>query len=268
MLDLLRTKLSRSSGNGPEHAFVPHVKSGAGHGSHRTIDGISMALWQSRGLLISAYEVKCSRSDWLTELKSPEKAEEFFGFVDRFYLVVSDAAIVQPGELPEGWGLLCKKGRGLSQLVEPKLFRETTAELPPDFARGMLAALLRSACRQRDISPREVEDAIEEAVAKAKQEALTYEQRNALDWHETVLAAATDLAVKAGANGNASVAAYSYMRALKEPAILQLALEHHEVEQDRARVERDAQRIRGEAPRFAAQLRAAADMLDPPDTAA
>ncbi len=264
MLELLKTKLSRSSGNGPEHAFIPHVKSDAGHGSHRTIDAISMSLWISRGLLISGYEIKCSRSDWLTELKSPEKAEEFFGFIDRFYLVISDPEIVQPGELPEGWGLLCKKGRGLTQLVEPKLFREDTGPLPPQFFRGFLAALLRSACRQRDVTPKQIEDAMAAAAAEAKKEALTYEQTNAIDWYDAVHRIATQLAEKTGARGKPSVAAYSYMHALKDPEVLQLALDHREVKTGRARLENEIAELRRKAPRFAKQLREAADLLDPP----
>lgn len=265
MLDLLRVKLSRTSGNGPEHAFVPHVKSDAGHGSHRTIDGISMALWRSRGLLISGYEIKCSRSDWLTELRSPEKAEEFFGFVDRFYLVISDKSIVQPGELPDGWGLLCKRGRGLAQLVEAKLFRDDTTSLPPEFFRGFLAALLRSACRQREMMPEEVSAIVETAVEEAKNEALTYEQRTALDWFDAVHSAASSLAEKSGGRGKSSTAAYNYMRALKDPEILELALEHRSVKDDRARVEQKAAELQSKAPRLAKQLRDAADLLDPPE---
>lgn len=268
MLDLLRTKLGRTAGNGPEHAFIPHVKSDAGHGSHRTIDGISMSLWQSRGLLISAYEIKVSRSDWLTELKSPEKAEEFYGFVDRFYLVVSDASIVQPGELPDGWGLLCKKGRGLTQLVEPKNFREETGLLPPQFFRGFLAALLRSACKQRDATPTAISEAAEKAFAEGKKESLTYDQKNAIDWHDTILAAATELAKKSGDRKYPDVTARAYMRALKDPEILKLALEHHEVTSGREKLEQDIKLARQKLPSLAQRLREAADMLDPQEVSA
>ena len=268
MLELLKTKLGRTAGNGPEHAFIPHVKSDAGHGSHRTIDGISMSLWQSRGLLISAYEIKVSRSDWLTELKSPEKAEEFFGFVDRFYLVVSDAAIVQPGELPDGWGLLCKKGRGLTQLVEPKNFRDETGLLPPQFFRGFLAALLRSACKQRDATPTAIAEAAEKAFAEGKKESLTYDQKNAIDWYETVLAAAMELAAEANPEPRAHAAAFRYMRALKDPEILKLALEHHEVANGREKLEQDIKLARQKLPSLAKRLREAADLLDPQEASA
>lgn len=50
-------------------------------------------------------EVKVSRSDWLTELRDPTKADAWRLHCHRWYLAVSDASIVR-GDLPAGWGLI------------------------------------------------------------------------------------------------------------------------------------------------------------------
>lgn len=140
MLDLLRRKFGAEAGNGPAYAFVDHVRNDAGFKASRTIDAVSMSLWPSRGLVLAAYEIKCSRSDWLTELKDPSKAEAFQPFMDRFWLVVADKEIVAPGELPDTWGLMAPKGSGMGVVKEAP--RNENVK-PLD--RGMLAALLRQA---------------------------------------------------------------------------------------------------------------------------
>lgn len=56
-------------------------------------------------------EVKVSRSDWLTELKNPAKADAWRLHCHRWYLAVPDPAIVKD-DLPEGWGLMLPDGKG------------------------------------------------------------------------------------------------------------------------------------------------------------
>lgn len=140
MLNLLRRKFGAEAGNGPAYAFVDHVRNDAGFNASRTIDAMSMSLWPSRGLVLAAYEIKCSRNDWLTELKNPAKAEAFQPYVDQFWLVVADKELVQPGELPESWGLMAPKGPGLAVIKEAPRNQNVK---PLD--RGMLAALMRQA---------------------------------------------------------------------------------------------------------------------------
>lgn len=97
-----------------------------------------MDLWPSKGLVMIGHEIKCSRSDWLTELKDPEKAEAFKKYMNQWYLVVSDRTIVKSGELPEGWGLIAPRGTTLAVVSPaPKL---VALPLP----KSMLACLLRS----------------------------------------------------------------------------------------------------------------------------
>lgn len=149
MYRLLHAHVCKNAGNGPVAILAPGVRSAAGFDARRTIDAVSLGLWPSRGMLLTGYEIKVSRSDWLRELKNPAKAEEFASKVDRLVLVVSDADIVQDGELPENWGLLVRSGRGLKQVVNPTALHDHSngrvRSLPPGFTRSFLVPLLRSA---------------------------------------------------------------------------------------------------------------------------
>jgi hypothetical protein len=107
MLDLLHLRYSQTNpGNGPRYACAEHVKNAAGFYARRCADFIAVDCWRTGGIELHGHEVKVSRSDWLHELKDPTKADAFKQYMHRWWLVVPDAKIVKPGELPEGWGLL------------------------------------------------------------------------------------------------------------------------------------------------------------------
>jgi len=144
MFALLRQRICRDGGNGPAAIVVPSVRSAAGFDARRTIDAVSLGLWPSRGMLLDGYEIKVSRSDWLRELKNPEKAEEFARLVDRLWLVIADPDIVKDGELPDGWGLLVRRGSQLRQEVEARRLHGART-LPPGFGRAFLVPLMRAA---------------------------------------------------------------------------------------------------------------------------
>jgi hypothetical protein len=87
----------------------------------RFADAIAVNLWASRGYVVHGFEVKVSRSDWLRELKQPEKAEPIFRYCDRWFLV-AERDVVKPGELPATWGHLERRGGALHVVVAaPKL---------------------------------------------------------------------------------------------------------------------------------------------------
>lgn len=126
------------------HAFLTEVGNSTGAGTHRHCDALVMSLWPSRGLEIIGFEVKVRRSDWLTELATPEKAEAIAQWCDRWYLVVGDEEIVKDGELPKGWGLFVPRADGLLRCkVEAK-----QADPEPEPGRRFLAAVVRSVCAQ------------------------------------------------------------------------------------------------------------------------
>ncbi len=77
-----------------------------GHGqSKRYLDSIAVGMYRNTGYQLIGHEIKVSRADWLSELRNPQKAGAFAGLLSEFY-VVAPKGVVQPGELPDGWGLL------------------------------------------------------------------------------------------------------------------------------------------------------------------
>lgn len=143
----------------PAWALLTHVRNGTGYARRttRTADALAMSLWPSRGLELNGFEVKVSRSDWKRELDDPEKSAEIQGYCDRWWVVVGDAEIVKPGELPPTWGLLVPTRRGLTATVEaPKL------EAKP-LDRLLLAAILRRVAETRaaSASAKEIAAAVE-----------------------------------------------------------------------------------------------------------
>lgn len=122
------------------YALLFEVGNSTGFGCSRHCDALAMSLWPSRGLGVFGFEFKISRSDWVRERDNPAKAEAIQQYCDEWWLVVSDPAIVQTGELPETWGLMTLNSRGALEVVikAPKL---TAQPWPREF----IAAVLRSA---------------------------------------------------------------------------------------------------------------------------
>jgi len=82
--------------------LIPEV---AAPGSNRRADLVRVGLWSSRGYGIDVHELKASRSDWLRELDDPAKAEAWWPYSRRFW-VVAPPKMIRPEELPTGWGLM------------------------------------------------------------------------------------------------------------------------------------------------------------------
>lgn len=160
----------------PEYAFLSQVRSGTGANYSRTCDGLAMSVWPSRGLLLLGFEIKISRQDWVKELREPAKAERFCRFCDRWYLVVSDEKIVQPGELPSTWGLMAPKGARLVVKTEAPPLQ------PEPISRTFLAALMRHLQEQ---NPAEL--ALKKAVDQARRQGLEIGRKEAGRPHEMEL---------------------------------------------------------------------------------
>lgn len=152
MLDLIHARYAKANaGNGPRYVVAEHVRNQCGFGGYwgtvplRTADALVVDLWPSSGHLIHGFEVKVSRSDWLTELKDPEKAEAFKPYCDHWWLVVPDAGIVRD-DLPAGWGLLAvgKDGTLRARRRAPKLGR---APMPFEMTAAWLRATGKTAAR-------------------------------------------------------------------------------------------------------------------------
>lgn len=144
------------------YALLKEVGNSTGFKCNRHADAVVMSLWPSRGLEIIGIEVKVSRSDWMAELRQPQKADAVAKYCDRWYLAVGDSEIVQPGELPKGWGLFVPA-------KDSKLFCKVEATLAvpePQIDRSFIASLLRRA--QEQLTP---EAALREEFNRGKKEA-------------------------------------------------------------------------------------------------
>lgn len=141
MLDRLRRRYGRTYKNGSYvgRQFVIAEKvgttPGGSHDAARIADALVLDTWatpwadlteqerESRHMWahrqsLHGFEVKVSRSDWLTELADPEKAEAWARYCHYFWLVASDKAIVRD-DLPKGWGMLVPHGASLRVVVKP-----------------------------------------------------------------------------------------------------------------------------------------------------
>jgi hypothetical protein len=126
----------------PEWALLEEVAPSTGGGT-RYADAIAVNLWQSRGHAVHGFEIKVSRSDWLRELKQPEKAEPVYRYCD-YWWIVAPKGIVKDGELPPTWGLLELRTSGLVQTINaPRLDAQP-------ITRAFFASLMRRGHEQLD----------------------------------------------------------------------------------------------------------------------
>lgn len=175
-----------------EYALMEEVSDGAGLSRSRSADFILVNLWPSRGLSISGLELKSFRSDWLRELKMPEKAENIFKFCDYWWLITTDENIAKIEEIPPTWGWMAVKGeRIIIKKEAPKLS-------PTPVTRNFLCAMLKRAC-SKDKYIRS--DQIEEKIKAAKQEGLNerdWQNKRKLDRYEQTYKAVTDFEQASG----------------------------------------------------------------------
>lgn len=125
--------------NGHRWVFASHVPDAAGFDACRTADAVAMDMWASTGRELHGHEVKVSRADWLRELRQPDKAQAVAKFMDRWWLVVPDAAIVRDGELPAWWGMLVLTAEGC------RVLRRAPKLRPEPLSRNFVAGLVRAA---------------------------------------------------------------------------------------------------------------------------
>ncbi len=123
----------------PNFGFITQVRNGTGYMSNRTADAMAMSLWPSRGLHVYGFEVKASRTDWIKELKQPEKADAMAIYCHYWYLVVGNEDLVKLEELPKTWGLIVPCGKGLKVIKEAEFNKDAL-----QFDSLMLAGIFRN----------------------------------------------------------------------------------------------------------------------------
>lgn len=119
-----------------EYALMEEVSDASGFHRSRSADFVAVNLYPSRGLAITGIELKSFRSDWLSELKKPEKAENIFQYCDYFYLLTTSEDIARIEEIPPTWGWYVIKGEKIyTKKQAPNL---TPKPLSRHFACAML----------------------------------------------------------------------------------------------------------------------------------
>ena len=161
MLDALHVRYSQTSqGASRRYVVAEHVRAACGFAgisleggmyatqarTMRTADLIAQDCWEAQGMRLHGHEVKVSRSDWLTELADPTKADAIRRFCDHWWLVVPDPAIVRD-DLPDGWGLLALGKDGKLRVRRPAPLLDPEP-LPRTFRASLMRAVAKTAERR------------------------------------------------------------------------------------------------------------------------
>ncbi len=126
-----------------EEFEVPVLDKDYGHMVRaRRIDAMAHAL-NPRSPCLFGFEIKTSRSDWLAELKDPEKAERFRRHCNAWYLVSPLKGVVKKEELPEGWGWMATHGKTLA-IKQKSIWVDIPEQRP-----AIIAAFLRQSLMGR-----------------------------------------------------------------------------------------------------------------------
>lgn len=161
LIAALRKKFS-----GEGYALLREVGNGTGGHCTRHADALVMSLFPSRGLTLTGFELKQSRTDWLKELKDASKADAIARYCHYWSLVVTDVAIVHPGELPEPWGLWTLSDKGTLKCV--KTAQRNVHQVPLDWY--FMAAVLRQASNHERSLTSEEKALIEREVRAQEQD--------------------------------------------------------------------------------------------------
>ncbi|TDD97596.1 hypothetical protein [Actinomadura rubrisoli] len=230
-------------------------------GSNRSCDLLRVGMWQSRGLGIGVHELKVSRSDWLRELDDPGKADAWWRFCSRFW-VVAMPGVVNASELPEGWGLMLPPNRANGRRFRPVV---PAASREPEVSLPLLVEILRRADnirvaemqQMRMVHRRDLYTKVEQARRTANADALDLVTKQSLEKLEQVLGArisdfawGTDLPLTEITSGELAIAVCEYTHQ-------HVALQRREVELGRieSRLQGVAQRVLRDLPSVAALKR-------------
>ena len=145
----------------PEWCVFFEVANQSGAYAKRYADAVAMSIWPSRGYVIQGFEIKVSRSDFLNEMKDPNKADAVGKYCDYWWLV-TPPGLVDEHELPAKWGLMVLQKNGLR--IKKKAPKTETVAID----RGFSAALLR---RSVDLQQRFIQEQVNKQIPEIKAEA-------------------------------------------------------------------------------------------------
>lgn len=164
----------------PAWITLTEVRDGTGFmTAGKTADAIAFGVWPSRGLSIIGFEVKVSRSDWLSELKNPAKAESMAQHCNAWYIVAPEG-VVKEEEVPPNWGYYLVTKRGL------KTIKEATYNDNKDgpVNRLFIMSVIRNVSRNY-VSTTKLNELIKSGI-KDHQESWNYEHKREKDDHNAL----------------------------------------------------------------------------------
>lgn len=159
------------------------VANGTGAHSKRYADAVAFGLWPSHGHKIEGIEIKVSRSDFLSEMKKPQKSAPVYQYCHHWWLAVPKG-LVDKAELPPTWGLLELTGDRLVAKVKAPLL--TPEPATPAF---VAALLRRHAGRDEDMSNAHIAKEVERRMV-AHRDRLDREHRDRIANHKYSVARA------------------------------------------------------------------------------
>lgn len=123
--------------------YIPltQVASSTG-GANNIADLMILGAWHSSGNELEGFEVKVSRSDWLNEVKKPNKCLPSKQYCHRWWLVIADEKMVKDGELPDDWGMMAVVNGAL------KVIKKAPKLKPVPLGIDFVASLLRTDARE------------------------------------------------------------------------------------------------------------------------
>lgn len=149
-----------------EYVLIEEVSDASGFNRSRSLDYMLINLWQSRGLAVTGIEKKSNRSDWLKELKQPQKQENHFKYCDYFYLLTDKDNVAKVEEIPDSWGWYHING---SQILKTMKAAPKLNSIPIE--RSLLCAMMRRAADKANfVRSDSLETHIQEQAAKIQGE--------------------------------------------------------------------------------------------------
>lgn len=90
-------------GRPPGGVFAPEIQSPCGR---RRADLIWLSTTIAGGRHMIGHEVKVSRSDVISELNDPTKADPWAQYCNEWWLVISDPKLIDGLDIPDAWGIM------------------------------------------------------------------------------------------------------------------------------------------------------------------
>jgi len=139
----IKKLLARRHSDKREWVYIHELPDGTGSECRGWIDGFAINCWHCNSLRRIAYEIKISRSDFLSELKFSEKRRSALLFSNEYYFVTPKDLVIK-SELPLECGLIEWDG---AQHLKTIVKAPRRAAHPPSWT--LLAGALRTYGHQR-----------------------------------------------------------------------------------------------------------------------